>query len=124
MRLTSCLTCALLLLGACGNEGSAGEKSTASTAPAQSAGAPPPDSALSAGVPSAPGTAAVDSGAISSVYTSLEKDCRMIEVDEESGSSSQRCPGTAGYALKVMEGDVRMSIDVITPDGQPHELKY
>jgi hypothetical protein len=124
VRLTSCLTCARLLLGACGNEGSAGEKSTAGTAPAQSAGAPPSDSALSAGVPPTPGTVALDSGAISSVYTSLEKDCRLIEVDEESESSAQRCPGTAGYALKVMEGDLRMSIDIITPDGHPHELNY
>jgi hypothetical protein len=123
MRLTSCFAWALLLLGACGNEGSA-EKPAADSAPAQSAGAPPADSALPAGIPSAPATAAVDTGAISSVYTSLEKDCRLLEVDEESGSSSQRCPGTAGYALKVMEGDVRMSIDVIAPDGKAHELNY
>jgi hypothetical protein len=118
MRLTSFFTCALLLLGACGNEGSAGANSTPDAAQAQS------DSTLVPDTSPAPTTVAADTLPISSVYTSLEQDCRLLEVDEESGSSSQRCPGTAGYALKVMEGDVRMSIDVIAPDGKAHELNY
>ncbi|HEU4886022.1 MAG TPA: hypothetical protein VFT45_27540 [Longimicrobium sp.] len=120
MRVSTVCLAGLLCLGACGNEENSGDKSTADETPAQSAGAPSADSALPAGV----SPAAVESGTISSVYTSLEKDCRLIEVDEESESSAQRCPGTAGYELKVMEGDLRMSIDIITPDGQPHELNY
>jgi hypothetical protein len=123
MRVSAVCLAGLLCLGACGNEESPGEKSAAGASQARSAGAPPADSASPAGMPPAPGTVA-DTGAISSVYTSLEHDCRLLEVDEESGSSSQRCPGTAGYALKVMEGDVRMSIDVVAPDGKAHELNY
>jgi hypothetical protein len=115
MRLTLCCTCALLLLGACGNDEPAAEQSAATGA--QAGQTAPPDTTLPAFVSPAP-------GAISSVYTSLEQGCRMIEVDEEAGGSTQRCPGTAGYALKVMEGDLRMSIDVITPDGKAHELSY
>ena len=49
----------------------------------------------------------------------------MIEIDEEeAGGSTSRCPGVAGHALKVMEGDLRMSINVITPDRKEHELSY
>lgn len=90
--------------------------------------APPPGSTLHPGTPSPPVGAFADgdTGAINSVYTSLaEKDCRVIEVDEEgSGGSISRCPGVAGYALKVLEGDLRQSINVITPDGKEHELNY
>lgn len=122
MRLTIGFTCALLLLGACVRDSKPEEQAAAPPRDAPSAA--PADSTVPAFVAPAPDTAAADSGEISSVYTSLEKDCRLIEVDEESESSVQRCPGTAGYALKVMEGDLRMSIDVLTPDGQPHELNY
>jgi hypothetical protein len=153
MRLTSCLTCALLVLGACGDEQAPAEKAT--SAEPQSAyaecmaeanrqpsraesvakarecmhlpDAPPPGSTLPPGTPPPPvgAFADADSGAIHSVYTSLsEKDCRLIQVDEEAGGSTSRCPGVAGHALKVMEGDLRMSIDVITPGGRTHELNY
>jgi hypothetical protein len=87
--------------------------------------APPPGSTLPPGTPPPPVGAFADTGAVSSVYTSLaEADCRVIEVDEESESSVSRCPGAAGYALKVLEGDLRQSIDVITPDGKEHPLNY
>jgi hypothetical protein len=89
--------------------------------------APPPGSTLPPGTPPPPvgAFADADSGAIHSVYTSLaEADCRVTSVDEESGSSSSRCPGTAGYALNAHDGDARISIDVVTPDGRVHELNY
>lgn len=88
--------------------------------------APPPGSTLPPGTPPPVGAFAdADTGAISSVYTSLAAaDCRVTATDEESESSSSRCPGTAGYVLNVHEGDLRMSIDVITPDGQEHPLNY
>lgn len=94
--------------------------------------APPPGSTLPPGIPPPPGAfgaggenSQVDTGEISSVYTSLaEKDCRVVEVEEETGSSSSRCPGTAGYALNAHDGDARVSIDVVAPDGKVHELNY
>ncbi|HYR08793.1 MAG TPA: hypothetical protein VEQ60_13515 [Longimicrobium sp.] len=89
--------------------------------------APPPGFTLPPGTPPPPmgAFADADTGAVSSVYTSLaEADCRVIEIDEESEGSVSRCPGAAGYALKVLEGDLRQSIDVITPDGKEHPLNY
>lgn len=90
-------------------------------------GAPPPGSTLPPGTPPPPAGAfaKADTGAISSVYTSLaEADCRVIEIDEGSEGSVSRCPGVAGHAVKVLEGDLRQSINVLTPDGKEHELNY
>ena len=143
----------LLLLSACGSEGdrdarsaSASEQTTyaecmaaANRAPSRAeivvkAGecmrlpdAPPPGSTLPPGVPPPPvgAFAEADTGKASSIYSSLaEADCRVLEVDEESASRVSRCPGTAGYALKVLDGDARMSVDVITPEGREHPLNY
>lgn len=125
MRLTLCFTCALLVLGGCGNDVPDAEKSATPAAQARLPDAAPPDTTLPAFVSPATGSAAADSGAISSVYTSLvAADCRVIEVDEEAGGSVSRCPGAAGHALKVLESDLRMSIDVVTPDGKEHPLNY
>jgi hypothetical protein len=60
-----------------------------------------------------------------SVYTDLAEDrCKTIRIDEETGSSEQRCPGTAGYNLLVLDDDDRMSVTVVTPDGREHPLDY
>lgn len=76
----------------------------------------------SAGDPSATGDSA---GAIRSVYTSLgEADCRLVEQDEETGGTTSRCPGTAGYALLVHDWDARMTVDVVAPGGRTHPLRY
>lgn len=96
----------------------------------QAAEAPPPapaevpaelaDSALSVD----PTVSPADSS-VRSVYTSLaEGDCRLVEKDEETGGTVQRCPGVAGYALKVSDWDARMSVTVVAPDGSEHPLKY
>jgi hypothetical protein len=61
--------------------------------------------------------------AIRSVYTSLE-DCRLVSTDEETGSSTQRCPGVRGYTLEVYDDDARMSIAVLAPGGAKHDLDY
>lgn len=56
-------------------------------------------------------------------YTSLApSDCRLIDIDEEAGGSTSICPGMGGYQLRVQDGDARMSIDVIAPDGRRHPL--
>jgi hypothetical protein len=144
----------LLLLGACGNDAPSAEKSAAAAPAKQTTyaecmaaanqqasraesvvaarrcihlpDAPPPGSTLPPGIPPPPiGGGAEDTTAINSVYTSLaEKDCRVMEVDEEAGGSISRCPGVAGYALLVSDGDARMSVGVITPGGKTHELHY
>ena len=61
-----------------------------------------------------------------SVYTSLGGEaCRTLElIEEEGGSYLGECPGVAGYKLQLLEGDLRQSIDVITPAGRKHELKF
>ncbi|WP_420130033.1 hypothetical protein [Longimicrobium sp.] len=155
MRTLPGLASLLCLLSACGNDAAEADKSAASATPRQVTyaecmaaadrqpsraetvaraaecmrlpDAPPPGSTLPPGTPPPPvgAFADADTGAISSVYTSLsEEDCRMTSMDEESGSSSSRCPGTAGYALNAHDGDARISIDVVAPDGKVHELNY
>jgi hypothetical protein len=59
-----------------------------------------------------------------SVYTDLgQKACKMIMVDPGPGeSSTQQCPGVAGYKLLIHEGDLRQSITVVKPDGSKHDL--
>lgn len=142
----------LAVLGACGSDGAGGEKSAqpvratyaecmaaANQQPSRAENvvkaaecmrlpdAPPPGSTLPPGTPPPPigAFSDADTGAISSVYTSLaEADCRVLEVDEESGSSTSRCPGVAGHVLDVHDGDARVSIDIITPGGKEHPLNY
>lgn len=57
-----------------------------------------------------------------SVYTTLER-CRTTEQNPDEGWVSQRCPGTAGYALNVHEGDLRQTVDVVAPSGAVFPLE-
>jgi len=61
---------------------------------------------------------------VTSVYTDLaEKRCRTIEsTSDEGGSYRGICPGVAGYKLEVTEGDLRQTLNVITPNKKKHEL--
>lgn len=62
---------------------------------------------------------------ITSIYTDLSgKNCKLIEMDKETGSSARRCPGVGGFYLLVAEDDARMSINVISPDHTEHALDY
>lgn len=67
---------------------------------------------------------AASAQAVQSIYTTLsQKACKTIMVDPGPGeSSTQQCPGVAGYKLLVHEGDLRQSITVIKPDGSKHDL--
>lgn len=132
-----CLAGVLGLLGACGG----GHPADDDAPGAQATEASRPDSGVAAASP-APGesripafvgdsapagtfTAGDSTAAIRSVYTSLaEADCRLVERDEETGATSSRCPGAAGYALLVHDYDARMTVDVIAPDGRTHRLRY
>ena len=58
----------------------------------------------------------------SSIYTGLkEKDCKVFKEPVEDGYIGI-CPGVAGYALELLEGDLRQSINVIAPDKKKYEL--
>lgn len=61
---------------------------------------------------------------IQSVYTNMnEKSCRTLESSAEgSGSYRGECPGIGGYKLQITEGDLRQSIDVVTPQKKRFEL--
>jgi hypothetical protein len=113
----------LVALAACG----APPRSDADEAQADSAlrDSPPGAAEQKAAVP--PPAAPRDSATqeIRSVRTSLRSDdCALVSVDEESASSEQRCPGTAGYTLLALDGDARMSITVRDPAGREHPLDY
>lgn len=70
------------------------------------------------------GTAAA--GQIFSIYTDLsDTKCKTLEIDEEgTGSYRGDCGGVFGYKLHVIEGDLRQTIDIISPDGKTHELQF
>jgi hypothetical protein len=59
-----------------------------------------------------------------SVYTSTRAEaCRTIRSDtEDVGSYEGECRGVAGYKLRIMEGDLRQALDVITPGKKRFEL--
>ncbi|MCM3874121.1 MAG: hypothetical protein ND895_25820 [Pyrinomonadaceae bacterium] len=62
---------------------------------------------------------------LESVYSDLaEAKCKTIEIDEETASSTQRCPGIGGYKLLVHDDDARQSITVVTPGGKKHPLDF
>lgn len=69
------------------------------------------------GLISLPALAAPDS-----VYTSLDKSCRIIQEDEY--DSTSRCPGVSGYYLLVEASDIRESVTVVDPRGKKYPLNY
>lgn len=68
---------------------------------------------------------AVGQEKLQSVYSNLSSSsCKTIELDKETGSSTQSCRGIAGYKLLVHDDDSRQSITVVTPDGKKHDLDF
>lgn len=62
---------------------------------------------------------------ITSVYSDIAASkCKTIDSNEEEAWIVQRCSGTAGYDLEVFEGDLRQSINVITPEKKKIELDF
>jgi hypothetical protein len=61
-----------------------------------------------------------------SIYTSLDtKTCKTIEQsNEDAGWYVGECKGIGGYNLQVTEGDIRQSINVITPSKKKFELDF
>jgi hypothetical protein len=129
------LAALLCLIGACGGDRAMDD--AASDLPPGETSGPDTVAAADSSQPSEPrvpasvrdsaqasdSTASADT--VSSVYTSLaEADCRVVDQDEETGDTTSRCPGTAGYGLLVHDWDARMSVDVVAPGGRAHRLRY
>lgn len=61
-----------------------------------------------------------------SVYSSTsEKACKQQESNnDEGGDYVGICPGVRGYKLKLIEGDLRQTLFVITPRKKEHALRF
>lgn len=60
-----------------------------------------------------------------SVYTSLEgKSCKKVIDDKTTGAFTLHCPGSAGFALQVLDDDERSSVNLVGPDKKVYELNY
>ena len=61
-----------------------------------------------------------------SVYTSTKTSaCRTIsQSDKDAGSYEGECTGVGGYKVRVLEGDIRQTISIITPAKKKFELNF
>lgn len=61
-----------------------------------------------------------------SVYTNLDgKGCKTLESNpNEGGSFLGECKGIGAYKLQTLEGDLRQSINVISPKGKKTALNF
>ena len=61
-----------------------------------------------------------------SVYTSTRTGaCRAITSDTSgTGSYEGECPGVSGYKIRLIEGDIRQTIDIITPAKKKFALNF
>lgn len=61
-----------------------------------------------------------------SVYTSTKTNaCRTISSNpDEGGSYEGECPGAGGYKIRLLEGDIRQTINIITPAKKKFELNF
>jgi hypothetical protein len=60
------------------------------------------------------------------VYTSTKTGaCKTIKsTSEGTGSYIGECPGVGGYKIRLIEGDIRQTIDVVTPAKKKFELNF
>lgn len=65
-------------------------------------------------------------GQITSIYTSTKTSaCRTIESSAEgTGSYVGECKAPAGYKVQLVEGDIRQTLNVITPARKKFELNF
>jgi hypothetical protein len=61
-----------------------------------------------------------------SIYTrTTEKACKQQKVaDDHGGDYVGICPGVGGYKLKLIEGDLRQTLNVITPRKKELQLRF
>jgi hypothetical protein len=59
---------------------------------------------------------------VKSIYTGVgEKDCKAAKESSDDGYVGN-CPGVGGYKLQLLEGDLRQTINVISPRNKKFEL--
>jgi hypothetical protein len=65
-------------------------------------------------------------GQNTSIYTSTRtSDCKTLEsVDDGVGWYVGECKGTGGYKVQLIEGDIRQTLNVITPARKKFELNF
>lgn len=62
---------------------------------------------------------------IDSIYTDLAAaKCKTLDSNEEEQWISQECPGVGGYKIEVTEGDLRQTINLISPGGTKLDLNF
>lgn len=61
-----------------------------------------------------------------SIYTSTKTNaCRTIRsTSAGTGSYTGECPGVGGFKIRLIEGDIRQTLDVITPARKKFELNF
>jgi hypothetical protein len=61
-----------------------------------------------------------------SIYTSTKTgDCRTVkQSDEGDGSYLGECKGTGGFRVQLLEGDIRQTLNIITPSKKKFELNF
>ena len=61
-----------------------------------------------------------------SVYTSTKtSSCRTISSNpDEGGSYEGECNGVGGYKIRLLEGDIRQTLNIITPAKKKFELNF
>jgi len=61
-----------------------------------------------------------------SVYTSTKTNaCRTIEsTSAGAGSYIGECAGVGGYKVQLLEGDIRQTLNIITPSRKKFELNF
>ena len=70
--------------------------------------------------------AAVTAAQNKSIYTSTKtSSCRTIlSTSEGAGSYIGECMGIGGYKVRLIEGDIRQTLDIITPGKRKFELNF
>lgn len=61
-----------------------------------------------------------------SIYTSTRTSaCRTISSNpDEAGSYEGECSGVGGYKVRLLEGDIRQSLTIVTPAKKKQELNF
>lgn len=73
----------------------------------------------------ASGGAAAQSAAHTLEFTDLHgKACKTLSINKETGASTRRCPGAAGFSLLVHSEDGRASVDILAPGRRPMPLNF
>lgn len=63
---------------------------------------------------------------IKSVYTTTKNElCKNLSSKvDEGGSYEGECPGAGGYKVRLLEGDLRQTINIISPTKKKSELNF